>query len=82
MSQRVDKEIERVTKLGQTPKTMIIGDDLYDEISAEQNLPIIAGQIRPGGDTPMFTDKPVTEYKGIKVVRMSDVPKDYLEILT
>ncbi len=82
MSPRVDKEIERVTKLGQTPKTIIVGDDLYDEISAEQNLPIIAAQAGSGEDTPTFTDKPVTEYKGVKVVRMSDVPKDYLEILT
>ena len=35
MSERIDKELERMTQLGESPKIIEVGDDLYEELSEE-----------------------------------------------
>lgn len=80
MSERIDAEMQRLKTLGQTPKTIRVGSDLYWEIYRELN-PVIAADVLIGSDKAIaHKSKEVTDYKGIKVVTMENEAADYLEI--
>ena len=82
MVYRIDVELERLIKLGQTPRIIEVGSDLYDELLDEQNPTLIAPAVKPSETTSVYADKEVTEYQNYKVIRLEKVPKDYLNILS
>lgn len=82
MAEKIDAEIERIAKLGQTPKRIEVGDDLYEELYEEQNPPLAASLVGEREAVPVYSEKEVIEYKGIRVVRVLNVPRDYLKLLT
>lgn len=82
MSQRIDAELEKISKLGQTPKIIYVGDDLHQELYGEINPPIIADLVRDGQKASVITPKEVKDYKGIRVEILEDVEPDYLRIET
>ena len=82
MSQRIDDEIERLMKLGQTPKTIYIGNDLYFELSREINPTVAASVVQNHQEAPVVSEEDVTEYKEIPVKLLDDVASDYLSIET
>ncbi len=82
MSQRIDAELERIAKLGQTPKVIYVGNDLHLELYEEINPPIAADLVADGQKAYVITPNEVTEYKGIRVVILEDVAPDYLRVET
>jgi len=82
MSERIDAKLESIKKLGQKPKTIFVGTELYFELYREQNLPHAADVLRDGQVAPVHSNSDVTTYKGIDVVLLDDVKPNYLEIRT
>lgn len=82
MPELIDKELERVSKLGQTPKTIYVGIGLYDEIRNEQSEPIAADIVADGQEVPVFPPEKPREYKGIKLHVMETAEPNYLSIET
>ena len=80
MVQKIDAELARLAKLGHTPKSIEVGEDLYEAMYEEQNPPVIAAIVGPGEKAPVHIDKEVTEYDGVRVFRMSNVTSDHLNI--
>ena len=78
----IDRELEKVAKLGQTPKKIYVGIGLYNEIQNEQFDPFIAGLVSDGQEAPSFPTEEPTEYKGIKLHLVEDKDSDYLRIET
>lgn len=76
MPEIIDKELEKIAKLGQTPKKIYVGISLYNEIQNEQFAPFAADLV---SDFP--TEEP-KEYKGIKIHLVEDKEPDYLRIET
>lgn len=84
MSLRIDEELEKVSKAGQTPKEIYIGADLYEELYSEVN-PVYAAALVGSNDNdkaPVYTPEEVTEYKGFPIVKLDGVSADYLKIST
>lgn len=80
MPERIDKELERMRRSGQTPRIINVGSELYEEVHEEQNSVMIASLVPDGGVTPTCTDQEVTQYQGILVFLDSNKPRDYLFI--
>lgn len=79
MVDRIDEELGRISKRGETPKTIYVGSGVHLDVETEQNS-------LWGGDlTNVLRQTPiqeVKEYKGIPVVLKEGVDFDYLEIET
>jgi hypothetical protein len=82
MPEIIDKEIERVAKLGHTPKTIYVGTGLYNEIRNEQFAPFAADSVTDRQEGSSFPTEEPTEYKGIKIHVVEDEEPDYLSIET
>jgi hypothetical protein len=81
MPEIIDKELEEVTKAGQTPKKIYVGIGLYNEIRNELFEPFAAGIVSDEQADSFPTEEP-TEYKGIKLHVAEDEDPNYLEIET
>lgn len=79
MVDRIDEELGRISRRGETPKTIYVGSGVHLDIETEQNNPW-------GGDLVSVqrqtAAEEVKEYKGIPVVLKEGVDFDYLEIET
>ncbi len=82
MSEKIDAELERIKQLGQTPKTIYVGSELYFELDREQNPPFAADVLSEGQKATVHSSDDVTDYQGVKVVLLDDVAPDYLRIET
>ena len=82
MPEIIDKELEKVAKLGQTPKKIYVGIGLYNEIQNEQFEPFPADIVSDGQEASVFPTEEPTEYKGIKIHVVEDKEPDYLRIET
>jgi hypothetical protein len=82
MPEVIDKELERVRKLGQTPKIIYLGFGLYNEVRNEQFEPIAADIVADGQAASVFPTEEPTEYKGVKLHVVEDEEPDYLRIET
>jgi hypothetical protein len=82
MSDRIDAELERLSKEGKTPKLIRVGHELHLELDSEIN-PVFAAELLSDGQkaTPITRDE-VTDYKGIRVEIVEDAAPDYLEVVT
>lgn len=79
MVDRIDEELARISRRGETPKTIYVGSGVHLDIETEQNT-------LWGGDLTSVqrqtAPEEVKEYKGIPVVLKEGVDFDYLEIET
>lgn len=82
MSDRIDAELEKLRKSGQTPKAIHIGHELHLELYDEENPPVAADIVRDGQAASVITPNEVRDYKGIPVVIHEDAAPDYLHIQT
>ena len=82
MADRIDAELERLSKEGKTPKLIRVGSELYFELDREIN-PIFAAELLSDGQkaTPI-TPNEVTDYKGVRVELDENAAPDYLEVMT
>ena len=80
MSEIIDKELEKITRLGQTPKKIYVGLGLYNEIRNEQFEPFVADISADGRATASVPAEEPTEYKGIKLHVVETEEPDYLRI--
>lgn len=81
MPARVDAELERVRKTGQTPRRIEVGNGLFGELHQEQNPVLIAALVGPNDKTPIHVDREVREYQGIQVYHDPNAEHDYLNIV-
>jgi hypothetical protein len=82
MSARIDAELNRIAKLGQTPKTIFVGNDLWLELNGEIDQSIAAAIVGDGQAAPVEPPSEVTEYHGIRVVHLESVSSDHLQVQT
>ncbi len=82
MPEIIDRELENVAKLGQTPKKIYVGLSLYNEIRNEQFEPVAAGLVSDEQESSSVPTEEPTEYKGIKIHVVEDKEPDYLRIET
>ncbi len=79
MIDRIDEELGRISRRGETPKIIYVGSGLHLDLETEQNS-------LWGGDLASVQRQTLTqevkEYKGIPVVLKEGVAFDYLEIET
>jgi hypothetical protein len=79
MVDRIDEELERISRLGESPKTIYVGSGLHLDLETEQNSLWGGDLASVQRQTPT---EEVKEYKGIPVVLKEGVAFDYLEIET
>lgn len=82
MSERIDAELGRLSKLGRTPKIIHVGHDLRRELSDEQNRLYAADVVLDWQPATGVTRKEVKDYKGVPVVVHEEAAPDYLQIQT
>jgi hypothetical protein len=81
MVDKIDTEIDRQKSLEQIPNALEVGDAVYEELYWEHNQ-VAADLVAPGQPASVHSLEEVTEYEGIRVVRMIDESKDYFNVLT
>jgi hypothetical protein len=79
MPDRIDEELAQISRRGETPKTIYLGDRLYLELETEQNTLWGANLINVQRHSAV---EEVKEYKGIPLILLNDVDLDYLRIET
>lgn len=82
MSDRIDAELERISKEGKTPKLIRVGYELHTELDSEINPVFAAELLRDGQKATPITRKEVTDYKGVRVELDENAAPDYLEVVT
>jgi hypothetical protein len=82
MSERIDTELGRLSKLGRTAKVIHVGHRLQMELSDEQNRAVASDVVLDWQPASVITRKEVRDYKGIPVVVLEDAEPDYLNIQT
>jgi len=83
MAQRIDDELDRIAKRGETPKTIYVGSELYFEVQSEQNTQFAADIVRDGQPAQVHpAPEEPTEYNGIRLVLLENEAADYLRIET
>jgi hypothetical protein len=79
MVDRINEELGKISRRGETPKTIYVGSGVYLEIETEQNTLFGADLIGVQRQAPL---NEVKDYKGIPVVLKEGEGFDYLEIET
>jgi hypothetical protein len=79
MVDRIDEELARISRRGETPKAINVGSGVHLDIETEQNSLWGGDFASVQRQTP---PEEVKEYKGIPVVLKEGVAFDYLEIET
>jgi hypothetical protein len=82
MSDRIDAELDRISKEGKTPKVIRVGHELHLELDSEINPPYAADLVADGQKASVISHNEVTDYKGIRVEVVESAAPDYLEIVT
>lgn len=75
---KINEELDRISKRGETPKTIYVGSKLYLELETEQNTQFGADLV----GVQSHPSREVKEYKGIPVVLLDGVALDYMRIET
>ena len=80
MPEIIDKELEKIARLRQTPKRIYIGLGLYNEIKNEQFEPFVADISADGRAAASVPAEETTEHKGIKLHVVETEEPDFLRI--